>query len=101
MNPMTNLYLIHSPEHHWFKIGITDNVTKRFQEIQYGVPFKVKLLEMFTFVERKVALAVEKELHRTYKEQRLRGEWFSKLDITEVQDIVRSYIFISAFLGVE
>ena len=66
--------MIHGIGTSWVKIGQTSNIHRRFQQIQKGVPFQVRLL----FVEwvedvdqRETALKVQ------YAESWVRGEWFA------------------------
>ena len=65
-----NTYLVQSGTA--YKIGRTTNVNQRFGELSYH-NFEMK---MISFVNKNI----EKELHRKYKEKRIKNEWFSLND---------------------
>ena len=55
----------------WIKIGMAQNVIERVQSIQAHNPYPVKLLAVC-----KGYRAKEGALHRRFKNERRRGEWF-------------------------
>ncbi len=72
-----NVYLIGSKPLGWYKIGLTRDCEapdKRFKTIQHGVPFEIDYLK-YWFVSH--AGSFEKLLHYEFRENVIRGEWFS------------------------
>jgi hypothetical protein len=59
-----------------YKIGRTENLTSRLRSIQTSNP---KAIEVVHTIESEDFAAIEKAIHRKFKDQRVRGEWF-KLD---------------------
>lgn len=67
------IYIIQCNE--YVKIGVSNGVTdRRIRELQSGNPYKIILLN--TFVPIIDAYKYEQQLHKRYKEYRVRGEWF-------------------------
>lgn len=56
-----------------YKIGISHNVEKRIKELQTGNPYKIVLIEKF---KTPYAFKIESALHRRYKIDNIKGEWF-------------------------
>ena len=57
-----------------YKIGRTENLTKRLKSLQIGNPFAMKIAHVI-FTEEHVK--VEQALHRIFLAARTRDEWFS------------------------
>jgi len=72
------VYLFHA-ENGLTKIGQTDNIEKRFASICHSSPIDVKK-RYSCFVSNMGEL--ERKLHRLFKKNRIRGEWF---DLTDEQ----------------
>jgi len=80
------LYLIGNEKLKVYKIGITASPRKRERQIQQSFPFSLQIiaqceLQMPAGSEsshRRIALAVEKEMHRHFSNLCIRGEWFHK-----------------------
>jgi len=60
-----------------FKIGYTDNLAKRFEELRFGYPFELKL---FHVVYTQEANMLERIYHKQFKDVRLHHEWFQLPD---------------------
>jgi len=60
-----------------YNIGITNDVEKRFAAISNASPVPI-YIDTYAFVPDPKAL--ESELHSTYKDRRLHGEWFALRD---------------------
>ncbi len=79
------VYLVHCVGFPYYKIGITTAITPldRVKALQTGMPFE---LELVAAIPVKDAGTAERYLHDTYKEYRVRGEWFDFTDdmLTEV-----------------
>nr|WP_236027380.1 GIY-YIG nuclease family protein [Gelidibacter pelagius] len=73
----------------YYKIGISNNPTYREKTLQSEKP-TIELIKSKLFSNRKVAVAFERSLHKTYENKRLRGEWFelSERDIKEIKEIM-------------
>jgi hypothetical protein len=76
------VYFIHSKEARCLKIGISNNPEKRLQALQTGSPHKLEILKT---QETNDARKLERELHETFADFRLNGEWFSD-DVLELLD---------------
>ena len=85
------MYLIQMGDTNYYKIGITDNINKRWCQLQCGNPLELKVLSMWGHTQREVIKKYERVFHRvlTNQKQRVRanGEWFK---LTEEQvDIIK------------
>lgn len=59
------------------KLGLSNNVGRRLNDMQTGHPKKLKVLwKFFVGRERTPAYKAEKKLHRFCKKYKVRGEWF-------------------------
>ncbi len=54
------------------KIGIAENVQSRLDSIQSASPYPIRVIGVIP----RGGIKLERELHRQFKEGRLRGEWF-------------------------
>jgi hypothetical protein len=95
------VYLIGNLELNWFKIGRTTNPKNRLKGIQHGVPFPV---EMFHFQEAPTpsdsfAGILETDLLSWYHATRLRGEWYSDINVCEFPRVVTELIHNIAFVS--
>ena len=59
------------------KIGVANNIDKRMADLQIANPYELSLVLSFEFDSRKHAEMVEKKIHRFFKSQHIRGEWFT------------------------
>lgn len=82
------LYLFGSPEHNWYKLGVSYNPESRRKLFQDVLPFPVVMLATvrFTYLDGFRAFQAEKELQDLYAPLRQRGEWFRDLDVKVVAD---------------
>lgn len=67
------VYLIGAPNG-LVKIGITNNVQKRFKDINATSPVELYLVSSFSSSN---AAKIEKELHLKFEGKRVKGEWFN------------------------
>jgi len=79
------VYLMHDTSNNYHKIGISNSPKYREKTLQSEKP-TIEMIASKNFPNRKIAESIEKALHNTYSEKRLRGEWFD-LDIDEIKDI--------------
>jgi hypothetical protein len=82
------VYLMIDVVNHHHKIGISNNPEWREKTLQSEKP-TIELIASKKFVSRKIASSIEKALHATYSEKRIRGEWFL-LDKSDVNDIIKT-----------
>jgi hypothetical protein len=81
------LYILQNGNTNQYKIGITNNLNRRLQEIQLGCPYELKIIKIWTHYNRKVIEKYERVLHKYFTKCGCRirenGEWF----ILRVPDI--------------
>jgi predicted GIY-YIG superfamily endonuclease len=84
-----HLYLMKDLANGYFKIGISNNPKYREKTLQSEKP-TIELITSKGFSNRKIALAFESSLHKSYKNKRLRGEWFelNEREISEIKEIL-------------
>jgi hypothetical protein len=75
-------YLIKNLKNGFYKIGYSNNPTRREKTLQSEEP-TIKMVKVWDKF-------IEKELHHKYKDQRVRGEWF-KLTPIQVKYICTHY----------
>lgn len=104
---MKQLYVIRAESTNLFKIGISENPSKRIRELQTGSAYNLSIL--FT-IETKHASKLEKTLHRVYSNNKkidednlAFGEWFH-LDEKKIlglekkcQDILEGFTILESF----
>lgn len=76
--PCKYVYLLRSKDYH--KIGITKDVEYRLKQLQTASPYEIKVI---TAIKIDNAEKLEKELHKRYSANHIRGEWF-ELPTSEV-----------------
>lgn len=79
------VYLMHDTSNGYYKIGISNNPGYRERTLQSEKP-TIEMITSKKFPIRKIAESIEKALHDTYSEKRLRGEWF-ELDDKDIDHI--------------
>lgn len=79
------VYLMIDITNQFYKIGISSNPEWREKTLQSEKP-SIELIAYKKFVSRRIAKSLEKALHETYREKRIRGEWF-RLDESDVWEI--------------
>lgn len=82
------VYLMKDFANGYHKIGISNKPYYREKTLQSEKP-TIELVSSKQFPLRKIAESFEKALHETYKEKRIRGEWFN-LDDVDVEMIIQS-----------
>ncbi|MEW8265861.1 MAG: GIY-YIG nuclease family protein [Candidatus Thiodiazotropha sp.] len=80
------VYLMKDLRNNSHKIGISSSPGIRERTLQSEQP-KTELIAAKKYINRKIALNIEKALHETYKHKRKRGEWFD-LDTEDLKEIV-------------
>ncbi|GGG46599.1 GIY-YIG nuclease family protein [Bizionia arctica] len=84
------VYLMHDTRNDYYKIGISNNPEYREKTLQSEKP-TIEMIASKKFPIRKIAESIEKALHDTYSEKRLRGEWF-ELDAKDVEHIIETLL---------
>lgn len=79
------VYLMYDSKNNFYKIGISNNPVYREKTLQSEKP-TIILIKSKCFPKRKIAEILEKTLHDTYSNKRIRGEWFS-LNTEDINDI--------------
>jgi len=70
---MKYVYLIHSIENSYYKIGVSKNPHKRIKQLQTGNSSKLKFICSY---QSKIANLIEKIIQREYSYLKKDGEWF-------------------------
>lgn len=79
------VYLMIDTTNSHHKIGISNKPEWREKTLQSEKP-TIELLASKKFINRKIAASLEKALHETYSNKRIRGEWFL-LELKEISEI--------------
>ncbi len=79
------VYLMIDTINNFHKIGISNSPEYREKTLQSDKP-TIELISAKKFPSRKIAESIEKALHTTFADKRLRGEWF-ELNDTEIDEI--------------
>nr|WP_294921968.1 GIY-YIG nuclease family protein [uncultured Flavobacterium sp.] len=82
------VYLMHDTSNNYYKIGISNKPEYREKTLQSEKP-TIEIIISKKFPIRKIAESIEKALHDTYSEKRLRGEWF-ELDLKDIEHIIET-----------
>lgn len=71
---ITNVYFIQSVIGGPVKIGKSNNVEQRLEELQTGSPYILQIIKII----KNVKPQVEREFHEKFKDYRSHGEWFDE-----------------------
>ena len=83
--PRSWVYIVQCAGH--VKIGVSDNVQARIDQMKVGNPFKIKLIATIGCEGRKKAFALEKKIHELFYDYRKDGEWFVFNCVFKLNDI--------------
>lgn len=86
------VYIISIKDSNLFKIGLTKDIEKRLKQLQTGNPFEYKLVEFFQTTKFK---ELEKTLHKKYKKNRYKNEWY----ILDGDELMEACYFSREFIG--
>lgn len=70
---MTKIYLIHSDENGYYKIGVSRNPARRKNQLQTGSTGQLKLIAIYP---SNISFKVEKTLKNNLAYCKVKGEWF-------------------------
>lgn len=82
------VYLMIDTTNNFYKIGISNSPQYREKTLQSEKP-TIELICAKKFPTRIIAESIEKALHNSFKEKRIRGEWF-ELNEKDVADIIET-----------
>ena len=82
------LYVLVNKEHGWCKIGMTRKPKKRLSAIQWGCPFELEVAYSLLVPN---ARAAERDVLKSLRDLRLRGEWF-RYDEERMVGAIRKYV---------
>ena len=77
------------------KIGRTNNLHKRLQQLQHANPNQLAVYHSFAFLYPREVAKAERAAHEAAKAFRIRGEWFYEDDALEI--FVRTFAKSAAF----
>ena len=85
---LKGVYLIRNLDNNMLKIGIANNLSRRFKEIENSFRFcgVVPNLKIECFIEYEHNYELEQWLHKEFKEYNYQNEWFDIKDINLVID---------------
>lgn len=90
------LYIIKDGGYNYYKIGITNNLRKRFSTLQTGNPVKLRIYKTIQCKDRHTLEKIERLLHTKLAKKHIRGEWYI-LDRKDLQAIERIETYIELF----
>jgi len=71
-----------------YKIGITSDINRRIKTLQTGNPYTITL----EYIEERYRPEMaENYLHKCFKKNRVSGEWFKDLTITQIRSKLMMY----------
>ncbi|MCZ6897668.1 MAG: GIY-YIG nuclease family protein [Betaproteobacteria bacterium] len=76
-----------SDDHSPIKIGVAVNVGRRLQELQIGNHEKLYIMASIKALGEEHAYWIEKSLHKFFKSDWIRGEWFRKINMKKAEKI--------------
>ena len=71
-----HVYFIRAGKRGAIKIGVARNIGKRLAELQTANAYELHLIASIECDGMPSALRLEKQLHKRFKRQCIRGEWF-------------------------
>lgn len=81
------VYIIQLGDTNVYKIGITNDLSRRLSQLQSKCPIPLTIVHRWWGHDFQ---AFEKALHLKFSSQRIRGEWF-KLSTSDLLDLVETY----------
>ncbi len=83
------VYLMVDTTNSYYKIGISNSPKYREKTLQSEKP-TIELICSKSFINRKMCLTIEQQLHKTFESKRIRGEWFnlSNNDVEKVKSVL-------------
>jgi len=84
-----NVYFIKCCDNKGFiKIGVANDPYKRLDDLQVGCPYRLEIIAVIKCRTKKHAYSTESYLHKVFRKTSVRGEWFSKVNLKFVDEII-------------
>lgn len=84
-----NVYFIKCCDKNGFtKIGVANDPYERLDYLQTGCPYPLKVVSVIKCRNRKQAYDTEAYLHKIFKRNKVRGEWFNKVNMKFVDVVI-------------
>ena len=84
------LYIFNRLATNSYKIGITNNITRRLREVQNGSDEPLVISAYIECQDRTMARETEREIHKLLTNGRLSGEWY-RLDDADLDRLEMVY----------
>jgi len=85
--PNSNIYVIQLDTIECYKIGVSQNTTRRFKDISGAMPFELKVI-----INERVdnAYDLEELFHGLFKDKHVKSEWFflDEQDIEKIKSLI-------------
>lgn len=82
------VYFIRAGNRGAIKIGIARNIQRRLDALQVGNQYKLNLIASIPCVSRKHAEGMESKIHRFFRRQNIRGEWFQgNINLKKIENL--------------
>lgn len=88
------VYIISSttPEGVCYKVGITNNLEKRFKNIKTGNQYPTKI-EYAEKIDKSINIReMEDWLHSIFSKERMEGEWFNETSVKNIRKKIYFYL---------
>ena len=84
-----NVYIIRAGNRGAIKIGVAANITRRLAQLQTGNPFELIVMATIPCDSYLQAYDLEGRIHKIFKRQRIRGEWFQgNIEFKKIRGII-------------
>jgi hypothetical protein len=81
------VYILREPKQGWWKIGMSADPHRRFNDLKAARPDRLELVEYYNLGSLKLAHQMERHLHEVFRDSRLTGEWFSNIDLEIIRKV--------------
>ena len=88
---MNEVYVINAVGTDFYKIGMSRDAENRLKDLQVGSPYDLRVIAK---IETDKAVVVERKIHSTLHNMRVRGEWF-EIPLGVVRNIVEAFVLFS------
>lgn len=75
------VYFLKAEKTNWYKIGMTNNLHDRLNQLRPIMPFKIKIAY---YIKANNRYKLEKKIHKVFKDKKINGEWF-ELSTNDIQ----------------
>jgi len=83
--PNSSFYIFNIENTCYFKLGVSQNIERRFLDITNAMPFNTKIIKKIEIVK---AYDFEEYIHNIFKDKFVQNEWFS-LDFIDINTILK------------